>query len=103
MASAATPSSRSLAISRTASRSVRSSPAKTTPCRLKRCTNRLRRSEERRVGKECRSRWLPDHEKKKIPITRAKPVAILLHLLLTPHPRRLQPGRVLLQVLRDRV
>src|SRR5438309_11964652 len=22
------------------------------------------RSEERRVGKECRSRWLPDHEKK---------------------------------------
>src|SRR5438034_4263978 len=24
------------------------------------------RSEERRVGKECRSRWLPDHEKKKI-------------------------------------
>src|SRR5438876_12407366 len=24
-----------------------------------------RRSEERRVGKECRSRWWPDHEKKK--------------------------------------
>src|SRR5690554_7915704 len=24
-----------------------------------------RRSEERRVGKECRSRWSPDHEKKK--------------------------------------
>src|SRR5438876_9790402 len=24
------------------------------------------RSEERRVGKECRSRWLPEHEKKKI-------------------------------------
>src|SRR5688572_33299026 len=23
------------------------------------------RSEERRVGKECRSRWYPDHEKKK--------------------------------------
>src|SRR5690349_24718899 len=23
------------------------------------------RSEERRVGKECRSRWLPDHHKKK--------------------------------------
>src|SRR5438034_11070084 len=23
------------------------------------------RSEERRVGKECRSRWLQDHEKKK--------------------------------------
>src|SRR5689334_24489751 len=26
------------------------------------CPNR---SEERRVGKECRSRWAPDHEKKK--------------------------------------
>src|SRR5438874_6444979 len=26
---------------------------------------RLARSEERRVGKECRSRWSPDHEKKK--------------------------------------
>src|SRR5690554_7859844 len=25
-----------------------------------------RRSEERRVGKECRSRWSPDDEKKKI-------------------------------------
>src|SRR6266513_4231662 len=25
----------------------------------------LRRSEERRVGKECRSRWAPNHEKKK--------------------------------------
>src|SRR5207247_9978067 len=24
------------------------------------------KSEERRVGKECRSRWSPDHEKKKI-------------------------------------
>src|SRR5690348_18343435 len=24
-----------------------------------------RRSEERHVGKECRSRWSPDHEKKK--------------------------------------
>src|SRR5690242_21071344 len=24
------------------------------------------RSEERRVGKECRSRWSPDHEKKKM-------------------------------------
>src|SRR5690606_20288622 len=24
-----------------------------------------RRSEERRVGKECRSRWAPDHDKKK--------------------------------------
>src|SRR5687767_16008707 len=27
-----------------------------------------RRSEERRVGKECRSRWSPDHEKKKVQI-----------------------------------
>ena len=25
----------------------------------------LWRSEERRVGKECRSRWSPEHEKKK--------------------------------------
>src|SRR5437867_13181681 len=28
------------------------------------------RSEERRVGKECRSRWLPDHEKKKKKVRR---------------------------------
>src|SRR2546429_593780 len=28
-------------------------------------TMNRRRSEERRVGKECRSRWLPDHLKKK--------------------------------------
>src|SRR5690349_25052630 len=28
-------------------------------------TPQYRRSEERRVGKECRSRWSPDHEKKK--------------------------------------
>src|SRR5690349_2164730 len=27
--------------------------------------HKYRRSEERRVGKECRSRWSPDHEKKK--------------------------------------
>src|SRR3712207_9145122 len=26
------------------------------------------RSEERRVGKECRSRWWPDHEKKQVHI-----------------------------------
>src|SRR5258708_35422626 len=26
---------------------------------------RAKRSEERRVGKECRSRWSPDHSKKK--------------------------------------
>src|SRR5690348_18413322 len=29
-----------------------------------------KRSEERRVGKECRSRWSPDHEKKKEKKTR---------------------------------
>src|SRR5687768_18149916 len=34
------------------------------PVPLGRDTDR-RRSEERRVGKECRSRWWPDHEKKK--------------------------------------
>src|SRR5439155_17193773 len=31
----------------------------------KRAERQTRRSEERRVGKECRSRWSPDHEKKK--------------------------------------
>src|SRR5690554_7825615 len=30
----------------------------------------LRRSEERRVGKECRSRWGPYHKKKKRGVTR---------------------------------
>src|SRR5689334_25029844 len=30
------------------------------------------RSEERRVGKECRSRWSPYHEKKKISDERSK-------------------------------
>src|SRR5438552_15023413 len=29
------------------------------------CNGKCCRSEERRVGKECRSRWLPYHEKKK--------------------------------------
>src|SRR5437870_7494961 len=33
-----------------------------------RCSPCDTRSEERRVGKECRSRWSPDHEKKKIKI-----------------------------------
>src|SRR5436190_19879849 len=28
-------------------------------------SNKVWRSEERRVGKECRSRWSPDHYKKK--------------------------------------
>src|SRR2546430_16794691 len=30
-----------------------------------RVARRIARSEERRVGKECRSRWSPDHLKKK--------------------------------------
>src|SRR6266536_3871524 len=35
-------------------------------CRGTRSTSRVGpRSEERRVGKECRSRWSPDHLKKK--------------------------------------
>ena len=29
------------------------------PCKL--CLVQVTRSEERRVGKECRSRWSPDH------------------------------------------
>src|SRR5438046_6198177 len=29
------------------------------------CSNRTLRSEERRVGKECRCRWTQEHEKKK--------------------------------------
>src|SRR5437899_11301462 len=32
---------------------------------VKKRHQRGQRSEERRVGKECRSRWSPDHEKKK--------------------------------------
>src|SRR5207248_3975911 len=38
------------------------------------------RSEERRVGKECRSRWLPYHYKKKM-------LDRLLRLLITEHCR----------------
>src|SRR5438067_4992604 len=35
-------------------------------CGARACSRRARwRSEERRVGKECRSRWSPDHLKKK--------------------------------------
>src|SRR5437870_9594521 len=30
------------------------------------------RSEERRVGKECRARWSPDHEKKKAGMVRSR-------------------------------
>src|SRR5690625_8047236 len=32
---------------------------------IKDMLDQAKRSEERRVGKECRSRWSPDHEKKK--------------------------------------
>src|SRR5258708_9814454 len=35
------------------------------PRRTPRHADAERRSEERRVGKECRSRWWPDHYKKK--------------------------------------
>src|SRR5436189_5022976 len=31
----------------------------------------LLRSEERRVGKECRSRWSPNHEKKRMTMEKA--------------------------------
>src|SRR5690349_24661392 len=52
---------------RPSSRPTRSSPV-TTPMRSRPPSLRRRptsaRSEERRVGKECRSRWSPEHEKK---------------------------------------
>src|SRR5438034_10195575 len=32
---------------------------------MREITRRISRSEERRVGKECRSRWWPEHEKRK--------------------------------------
>src|SRR5438046_8907283 len=35
------------------------------PCHSGRDRRPAARSEERRVGKECRSRWSPDHSKKK--------------------------------------
>src|SRR5438874_3954828 len=38
--------------------------ASTTFSPSRRSTTRSTRSEERRVGKECRSRWSPDHYKK---------------------------------------
>src|SRR6266436_7140617 len=34
-------------------------------CRARRAAPWCERSEERRVGKECRSRWSPNHEKQK--------------------------------------
>src|SRR5688572_33374341 len=45
----------------------------------------LGRSEERRVGKECRSRWSPDHQKKKREMLRT-PVSMTI-----PHVRSLTP------------
>src|SRR6266487_7001726 len=36
-------------------------------------SRRSTRSEERRVGKECRSRWSPYHQKKKRPLRRRRP------------------------------
>src|SRR4051794_41971757 len=36
-----------------------------TPRPLSACASEAVRSEERRVGKECRYRWSPDHSKKK--------------------------------------
>src|SRR5712664_4437796 len=40
-----------------------------------------RRSEERRVGKECRSRWSPYHSKKKIGLYIAYGIPIFLRLM----------------------
>src|SRR5256884_6040767 len=36
-------------------------PAETMKRRLTRAKSKIKRSEERRVGKECRSRWSPYH------------------------------------------
>src|SRR5690554_8237640 len=53
--------------------------------------NLSKRSEERRVGKECRSRWSPYHKKKKIsglsqsaPIISSRPASILLAIAISP-------------------
>src|SRR6476661_10657292 len=51
-----------LPISRSASTPVHD-PA--VPWKARRSTSECARSEERRVGKECRSRWSPYHYKKK--------------------------------------
>src|SRR5688500_19429589 len=42
------------------------STSSTEPARFT-CDGRLQRSEERRVGKECRARWSPSQYKKKQP------------------------------------
>src|ERR1035438_10633921 len=46
---------------------------------------RVKRSEERRVGKECRSRWSPDHLKKK---THPPEILPLFKVLHSAHPAR---------------
>src|SRR3712207_9443476 len=46
--------------------------------------NGQQRSEERRVGKECRSRWSPHHYKKK----NQKNLTLSLTLTLPPHRMR---------------
>src|SRR5438094_9583784 len=45
--------------------SVKTWPELRTKLQGLRMGDSVRRSEERRVGKECRSGWRPDHEKKK--------------------------------------
>src|SRR5690606_41918158 len=55
-------------IGRTKTPKMSASPTTTkAPCSLQQWiyTYLRKRSEERRVGKECRSRWSPDHDKKK--------------------------------------
>src|SRR5690349_22428293 len=47
------------------SRSPPRRPARSCPGTDGRPPTRAARSEERRVGKECRTRWAPAHEKKK--------------------------------------
>src|SRR5205085_6978539 len=55
-----------------AGRARRGRRARAAGCRS---TRTGRRSEERRVGKECRSRWSPDHVKKKREKSRANKTA----------------------------
>src|SRR5688572_32809809 len=62
----ALPISRGRSRSRSARRSSRRGPERRGRDRHRRPPARAtERSEERRVGKECRSRWSPYHEKKK--------------------------------------
>src|SRR6266511_1295491 len=67
------------------------------------------RSEERRVGKECRSRWSPYHQKKKskkaVPFAKRFVVNLRLDVYrahvpyLRPHPFYLRPKLLLVDVL----